>query len=67
MRRASFEGASKSLQTPFGANAFRRKRREARACDIHIASLIESSDIFFGIFAKAVQIMASQSPSFSVA
>jgi hypothetical protein len=31
-----------------------------------IASLIESND-FFGIFAKAVQIMASQSPSFSVA
>jgi hypothetical protein len=31
-----------------------------------IASLIESSD-FFGIFAKVVQIMASQSPSFSVA
>jgi hypothetical protein len=47
-------------------NAFRRKRREARACDIQIASLIESSD-FFGIFANAVQIMASQSPSFSVA
>jgi len=61
MRRASFEGASKSLP-----NALRRERRKARACDIHIASLIESSE-FFGIYAKAVQIMASQSPSFSVA
>jgi hypothetical protein len=54
MRRASFEGASKSLQTPFGTNALRRKtnafrpkRREARACDTHIASLIESSDFFW--------------------
>jgi hypothetical protein len=28
-------------------NAFRRKRWEARACDIQIASLIESSDFFW--------------------
>jgi hypothetical protein len=60
-RRASLKGRAEilykrpSAQTPEGA----RLRT-------FIASLIESSD-FFGIFAKVVQIMASQSPSFSVA
>jgi hypothetical protein len=46
MRRASFEGASKS----FTKRPSARTPEGARACDMHIASLIESSD-FFGILA----------------
>jgi hypothetical protein len=45
MRRASFEGASKS----FTKRPSARTPEGARACDIHIASLIESSDFFWDI------------------
>jgi hypothetical protein len=55
-RRASFLGRVEILTNGLRrktnaprrkTNAFQRKRREARACDINIASLIESSDFFW--------------------
>jgi len=55
-----FEGALKSF-----TSASKRKRRR-RAHVTFIASLIESSDFFWEV-REVVQIMASQSPSFSVA